>query len=1122
MTFQQGLTTFRVGEPILVENLSTPGFDEYILFGSKNGEENILDPQFLPGEEITYAYENEGVRQLTLRANKVVQGLLYTLEKSVTFDVGYAPNFSLVYEKRQDQSENYTDNYSVLGLCFDVNVFQEPLISSPKIYFWNYGQAITFSSPENNTQTLQYSSLGLKFLGATISNRFGTGSDQIQIRCIDTPILKINVDPDNGQFRTDESIQISSQLISGNGHSSNDVATSFIIQGITYSSNPLDITFSQTGTAGITLFYQSKILTGLSGATFKQYEIVEILNAHVIHVSGISGNDSWSGQYPTISGTSGPIKTLNRAAELASAYSGERNIEIQIQEGNYRFLEQSFYLNESNSGVDKTITYKPYNNQIVYISGGHNLPSNNFYLITQVSNPTVYNRLPDNAKGKVYGITLAPFGICLGNSWPNFWNSSSPEPSADLPDMPELYYNKNRMTICRWPKKQNSVSQDETTLDFENCAVIGFNVQLGLPQSGLQGIFGYTSGYDSIVSRWNVTGPSEYDGIWLHGCLRFDWRDEHIKIVNIDKINRRITLGKSPDYGVARWLFCNSDYLPGEPEFGYNNPSPRRWYAFNLLEELGATGEYFLDRANNSLYVWPPEGFTQSNDIGLSSILLNGRKSWLPGTSVGWQPNQNWQTWSAVLRSNSSLFKFYRLKNVIIDGLHFVESNGSGIEMYYCENVTIKNCKVLSPRKHGICIRGGKNNTIDNCDVMYTGLSGVILNGGNRQTLTPANNIIQNSKIINPGIHSLSRGRAIKLSGVGNKVMKNIISNVSGQAIDFQGNDHIIEYNNFSNILLDTDDAGAIYKNYNVSDYGSTIRYNFFNNVKSRLPGVRKNCSTDEKAIAGTHCMFYDYMGYGEELVQNNVFYGCGSTKAYPNTGCITIYASHPPIKNNVYVDCPVPAGFYRFKWSIGNNGGPPANMLFNIQNSPWNEEGNTLSGQQIDYNPYTFWTSYSGSIGHVAGSPTGGVSDHVNIISPIWKQKYPRLARLSSDPGAQDDYIVRVTNYNPSTQTVNFSINPDYKPVQEFYDNLIINTPGAPSTSQPYWPVLYVNTPTGNTWTGTVSIGTNFTGGTQFYNLFEDKENLNFKLTPTGLNVVKQVMPNFENIPFEQIPTYP
>ncbi len=66
---------------------------------------------------------------------------------------------------------------------------------------------------------------------------------------------------------------------------------------------------------------------------------------------------------------------------------------------------------------------------------------------------------------------------------------------------------------------------------------------------------------------------------------RYNWRNNIIPIAAIDREKRLITLRGDASYPIR----------PGD-----------RYYVQNLLEELDAPGEWYLDRRSGTLYFWPP------------------------------------------------------------------------------------------------------------------------------------------------------------------------------------------------------------------------------------------------------------------------------------------------------------------------------------------------------------------------------------------------------------------------------------------------------------------------------------------------------------------------------------
>ncbi len=77
------------------------------------------------------------------------------------------------------------------------------------------------------------------------------------------------------------------------------------------------------------------------------------------------------------------------------------------------------------------------------------------------------------------------------------------------------------------------------------------------------------------------------DDIWVHGYWVWDWADEYLRVARLDTAAREVH--------------------PAEPHHGYGYAKGQRFYFLNILEELDAPGEWYLDRTTGILYIWPPE-----------------------------------------------------------------------------------------------------------------------------------------------------------------------------------------------------------------------------------------------------------------------------------------------------------------------------------------------------------------------------------------------------------------------------------------------------------------------------------------------------------------------------------
>ncbi|MBN2449568.1 MAG: right-handed parallel beta-helix repeat-containing protein, partial [Lentisphaeria bacterium] len=288
------------------------------------------------------------------------------------------------------------------------------------------------------------------------------------------------------------------------------------------------------------------------------------------------------------------------------------------------------------------------------------------------------------------------------------------------------------------------------------------------------------------------------------------------------------------------------------------NPSPRRYRALNLLEELDAPGEFFIDRTTNHLLFWP------LGDLGTARVVLSTLD----------QP-------IVVLRQTSHV----ALRGFVIEcGL------GDGIGVEGGEACRIEGCRVRNVRGSGIRVSGGQGHRVETCDVHDTGTGGVHLSGGDRRLLTPAGHEVVNCHIRGFARHQLTYANGITLAGVGNRAAHNLVHEAPHQAIGISGNDHLFEYNVVHHVCMETDDCGALYKGRNPSCRGNVIRQNFWHHIGS--PRGHGNAA-----------VYFDD-GDGGDTVAHNVFFRCGEP-GKGSFGTVFSHGGHDLLaENNLFIEC--------------------------------------------------------------------------------------------------------------------------------------------------------------------------------------------------------------------------
>ena len=492
----------------------------------------------------------------------------------------------------------------------------------------------------------------------------------------------------------------------------------------------------------------------------------------------LMGNDGNSGTKEA------PLNTLaeakRRVREFTKGGLGE-NITVHVDEGNYRVSSLTFDENDSGND-DFSVSYVAEGE--VVLNGGVTLP----YELFEGVDEDVKSALSAEAKDKVLRFDLSTLGItrkdygelCVIGSH----NSGMLYDGAVLSPMwCELFVDGERQTIARYPNNgflrfEGSIREGEGWKSTTHADIPHDEwVKMRNPISDIYKIDEETA---LRASSWKHAND-----LWMFGYPRHDWADMSTPVVKIDKNDCSMETKYVSMFGIMNET-QRDDYHNGGI-----------YYLYNVLDELDAPGEWYLDRDNAVLYIYPDK------DIRESEIIL----------SLASDPIINFDG------AENLSFKGFRIKGTRGDG---IGGNGSKLMI---DGIIVSNVS-----GHGVNLCGS-DITVKNCEIYNTGRGGIYLNGGDRPTLTHGNNLAENNYIHDFSKLYTTYQSGIHLLGCGNVARNNEICNTPHQALGYCGNEHLIEYNYIHDCTYHSSDAGAIYAGYDWAAHGTVIRYNLIENI---------------------------------------------------------------------------------------------------------------------------------------------------------------------------------------------------------------------------------------------------------------------------------------------------
>ncbi len=513
----------------------------------------------------------------------------------------------------------------------------------------------------------------------------------------------------------------------------------------------------------------------------------------------------------------------NAIREYRKTHSKKESHIVILDDGHYH-LSSTFVLEKKDGGIEGyPVIYRAKNKEKVYISTAPVLSSKIFRKANNKEVPRLHPKAIGNVLvAELSADLVSQFGNGQGNYGALAWN----EHMLQLAQWPNRGYNLLDKVVdigptLRWLK----TSEKEAPYSYEK------------PTGGK-----FTIKEETDFSLWKAELERTWD-IRQDGYLSIDWAKDPNQLARVSE-NGEIQLLDATRYGVG-----GVKYTKG---YSKDNPKPkflknRRLVFLNVLCELDMPGEWYVDRLENKLYLWPVDQDIENATIAIPS-----------GPKMLELKNTNYVKIEGIIFENGGE------KVLNIDG-------GSHNEIAGC---TFRNLQGMAATVNGT------KNGFRSCNFynMNTCLS---ITGGDFKTLEKCNNYVVNCDFHD--FKSMGYG-AISLVGCGMTFENNIVHQISsgiwysGFYIEFRNNE-------FFDVGWGMGDWNILYQGANIWCNGNIIENNFFHNMFGH-PGIAHPIIAIRNDDGGSGTTY-----------RSNVFYKTGK-------GSIVTMGPSCHIKDNIAIDC--------------------------------------------------------------------------------------------------------------------------------------------------------------------------------------------------------------------------
>jgi parallel beta-helix repeat protein len=134
------------------------------------------------------------------------------------------------------------------------------------------------------------------------------------------------------------------------------------------------------------------------------------------------------------------------------------------------------------------------------------------------------------------------------------------------------------------------------------------------------------------------------------------------------------------------------------------------------------------------------------------------------------------------------------------------------------------------------------------------------MSAGDRKSLTAGRCSVAGNHLHHLGRYDWGGGRGVTLGGCGNRVAHNLIHHCPTGGVAYGGNEHVLEFNEIHDVCLLYGDVGVFYTGRDWSSWGNIVRWNYIHDVANNRGH-------------GSQAIYLDDCDSGD-LVQGNIVFG--------------------------------------------------------------------------------------------------------------------------------------------------------------------------------------------------------------------------------------------------------